>query len=441
MQGVMATPAPRLAPAGTPDGAALRARYDAVRARSLELVRPLSAEDACVQSMPDASPAKWHLAHVTWFFETFVLASNEKPFAAFHPAYRELFNSYYNAVGPQYPRPARGLLTRPPLAEVLAYREAVDARMHAVIARADAATCAVIELGLEHEQQHQELLLMDIKHLFSLNPLAPAYRAPAPVAGGRPPGGPRWRRFTEGLVEVGHGDDGGFHFDNETPRHRAWLAPHLIATRPVTNGEYLAFIEDGGYDTPTLWLADGWRERQTQGWRAPAYWREVDGAWFEFTLGGLEALDLDAPVCHVSHYEADAYAQWAQARLPTEFEWEAAAAGAAVDGNFLESGLLHPRAGGDGDGLAQLYGDVWEWTRSAYLPYPGFQTPAGAIGEYNGKFMSSQMVLRGGCCASPRAHLRATYRNFFYPHQRWAFSGIRLARDDGRGAAVGGLSC
>lgn len=423
----MASPAPATTP--HPQDT-LAQRYQRIRARSLSLIAPLSAEDACVQAMPDTSPAKWHLAHVTWFFETFVLEAREPHFKAFHPAFRELFNSYYNGVGKQFPRPQRGLLTRPSLQDVLAYRAAVDARMVAVIAAADTATQSLIELGLHHEQQHQELLLMDIKYLLSLNPLAPAYRD-GPAAISSPAAPLRWQAGADGIVAVGH-DGAGFHFDNETPRHEALLAPHALASRLVTNGEYLAFMRDGGYADARLWLADGWATRQRDAWRAPQYWREVDGAWFEFTLTGLHSLDLHAPVCHVSHYEADAYAQWADARLPTEFEWEAAAVGAAVREARDEAAHLHPcaTARGNGlDGLDDLFGAVWQWTRSAYLPYPGFKAPAGAVGEYNGKFMSNQMVLKGSCCATPVGHARASYRNFFYAHQRWPFTGIRLARD------------
>ncbi|MBK8960974.1 MAG: ergothioneine biosynthesis protein EgtB [Proteobacteria bacterium] len=408
--------------------ASLAQRYAEVRARSLALVAPLSAEDACVQAMPDTSPAKWHLAHVTWFFETFLLEAREANFKAFHPAFRELFNSYYNAVGRQFPRPQRGLLTRPSLAQVLAYRADVDARMARIIADADATTVALIELGLNHEQQHQELLLMDIKYLLSLNPLAPAYRETAP-----PPSAPaeplRWHAQTGAIVRVGH-DGAGFHFDNETPRHDALLAPHALASRLVSNGEYLAFMRDGGYQRATLWLADGWASCQREAWQAPQYWREVDGAWFEFTLCGLHPLDVDAPVCHVSHYEADAYAQWADARLPTEFEWEAAAAATPPLASDDDEGQhLHPRATRSGAAFDDLFGAVWQWTRSAYLPYPAFKAPAGAVGEYNGKFMSNQVVLKGSCCATPAGHARASYRNFFYAHQRWPFTGIRLARD------------
>jgi len=401
----------------------LRVRYGAVRARSLELLAPLSAEDACVQSMPDASPAKWHLAHTTWFFETFVLERHAPQFQAHHAQFRVLFNSYYNGVGAQHPRAARGLLTRPGLAEVIAYRDAVDTRIDRLLDSAADDVRALIRLGLEHEQQHQELLLMDIKHLLGQNPLAPAYTSGTPH--GSAAAACVWREHAGGAIEVGHAGD-GFAFDNEGPRHRAWLTPYALASRLVSNREYLAFVNAGGYGDATLWLADGWSLAQREAWRAPLYWREIDGAWFEFTLHGLQALDLDQPVCHVSHYEADAYAQWAGARLPTEFEWEAAAATPPA-GSMRSS--LQPCATRGGDGFDDLHDAVWQWTRSAYLPYPGFKPAPGAVGEYNGKFMSGQMVLRGSCCATAAGHARRTYRNFFYPHQRWAFSGVRLARD------------
>jgi ergothioneine biosynthesis protein EgtB len=413
-------------PASVPLAGALAARYASVRERSVQLIALLSSEDACAQSMPDASPSKWHLAHVTWFFETFVLEAHEPRFKPFRPEFRELFNSYYNGIGNQFPRAMRGLLTRPTLDEILAYRADVDRRMAQLFERAVPASLQHIELGLAHEEQHQELLLMDLKHLLSLNPLNPAYRAaaqPSRVDASKL----EWIAHEAGIVEIGH-PSSGFHFDNEAPRHRVLLAPFLLASRPVTNGEYLEFMQAGAYRDPRWWLADGWNIVRREGWQAPAYWRECDGQWHEFTLGGLEPLDRAAPVCHVSHYEADAYAAWAQARLPTEFEWEAAAQGIAVDGNFVDSGYLHPRAAQTG-AVNQLFGDTWEWTSSAYLAYPGFKVAAGAVGEYNGKFMSNQIVLKGGCCVTPRGHVRASYRNFFYPHQRWAFSGIRLARD------------
>ncbi len=405
-------------------------RYLDVRRRSTTLVEPLSAEDACVQSMPDASPAKWHLAHTTWFFETFVLAAARPGHRPFDDAFRILFNSYYNAVGEQYSRPDRGLLTRPSLATVLDYRAFVDEAMVAVLdATPDTAIAGVIEIGLHHEQQHQELLLMDMKHLLSRNPIAPAYHHPNPHVNATP--APLdFVEIAGGIVRVG-APDGVFSFDNERPRHDCLVPDFVLGSRAVTNGEYLEFIRDGGYESPLLWLSDGWTAIRQHGWRAPLYWRENDGEMLEFTLGGTEALDLAAPAVHVSYYEADAYARWAGARLPTEQEWEVAATAVTPDGNFVESGKLHPRAATSRPGtrLQQMFGDVWEWTMSPYSPYPGFETPPGAIGEYNGKFMSGQMVLRGGCCATPASHIRASYRNFFYPANRWQFGGIRLARN------------
>jgi len=412
---------------------ALADRYREVRAATLALAEPLSAEDCALQSMPDASPTKWHLAHTSWYFETFVLEAEVPGYAPFHPAYRVLFNSYYNSVGEQYARPDRGLLSRPALADVLAYREHVDARVLDLLERdaLDASRLEVARLGIHHEQQHQELILTDLKHLFSRNPNHPVYaRASGPV--GVPETAPPldWRAFGGGLCEIGHAGD-GFRFDNETPRHRAWIEPFELATRPVTNGEFLAFVEDGGYHEPIHWLSDGWATVQERGWSAPLYWTRRDGVWWTFTLGGLRELRLDEPVTHVSHYEADAFASWSGARLPSEAEWEHAAADVAPSGNLLESGAFHPLPArpAEGDAPLQLFGDVWEWTRSAYGPYPGYRPPQGALGEYNGKFMSSQMVLRGGSCATPESHVRATYRNFFYPDARWQFSGIRLARD------------
>ena len=408
----------------------LSARYRDVRALSERLREPLSAEDCQVQSMDDASPTKWHLAHTTWFFETFVLEAGDPEYRPFHAEFRVMFNSYYQQVGPQHPRPQRGLLTRPSLDEVLAYRAHVDRHVLELLASGDGRSeplAAVIELGLHHEQQHQELILTDAKHLLAANPLRPAYRAAAvaPRAAGSPL---RWVRYAGGLHEIG--DDGpGFAFDNEQPRHTAVLTPFALATRLVTNAEFLAFIADGGYDHPALWLSDGWTVAQSRRWRAPLYWERRDGEWWQFTLAGLRRLVPDEPVCHVSFYEADAYASWAGARLPTEMEWEVAAAAARLDGNLLGSGLLHPTPAPAGEGVQQLFGDLWEWTRSAYAPYPGYRPPAGPLGEYNGKFMCNQLVLRGGSCATPAAHIRATYRNFFPPDARWQFSGVRLARD------------
>jgi ergothioneine biosynthesis protein EgtB len=403
-----------------------------VRAASERLAARLSAEDCAAQSMPDASPVKWHLAHTSWFFETFVLEPALPRYARFDPAFRVLFNSYYHTVGEQHPRPQRGLLTRPSLEQVLDYRRHVD--MH-VAERLEAGGLGdllpIVELGLHHEQQHQELILTDVKHLLAQNPLRPAYREDAAQPSGRAAPALAWRRVEEG--PRGLGTDGPhFHFDNEAPRHRQLVGPFELASRPVTNGEFLAFLEDGGYERPELWLSDGWDAVRREGWRAPGYWERRDGAWWEFTLGGRRPLEAGAPVCHVGFYEAEAFARWAGARLPTEAEWEVAAVPAAVEGNFVESGRLHPSVAGDGEGGGaplQLFGDVWEWTASPYAPYPGYQPAAGALGEYNGKFMCNQMVLRGGSCASPRDHLRATYRNFFPPAARWQFSGLRLARN------------
>ena len=412
-----------------PTAAELAGRYRVVRALTERLRAPLSAEDCQAQSMPDASPAKWHLAHTTWFFETFVLEPGRSGYRPFAPAYRVLFNSYYQGVGAQHPRAQRGLLTRPSLDEVIAYRAHVDGHLLDWLAGDDARVAAlapVIEIGLHHEQQHQELLLTDAKHLLGANPLAPAYAAlpPAPDMAAPPLA---WRSVDGGTREIGAGP-GGFAFDNERPRHAVLVEPFAVASRPTTNAEYAAFIADGGYRRPELWLADGWAAVQSQAWTAPLYWQQRDGAWHEFTLGGLRPLDPHAPVCHVSLYEADAFASWAGARLPTEAEWEIAAAGRPPSGNLLDSGRLHPVAAASDDDLAQLFGDVWEWTRSAYAPYPGFRPLAGVLGEYNGKFMCNQLVLRGGSCVTPADHIRASYRNFFPPDARWQFTGIRLAR-------------
>ncbi|MEF3059298.1 ergothioneine biosynthesis protein EgtB [Ralstonia solanacearum] len=426
---------------------ALRLQYDAVRAQSLALAAPLSDADATVQSMDDASPAKWHLAHTTWFFEAFVLGPNVPGYRSPDARYRYLFNSYYETVGARHPRPRRGMLTRPTLDEVIAYRAHVDAAMQRLLADGvPAAVGRLITLGLHHEQQHQELLLTDVLHLFAQNPLCPRYAAPRPAATAHGAATkPGWAAFAGGAVQIGKTDDGAdFMFDCEGPRHTVWLEPYALATHPVTNREWLAFMEDGGYRQPTLWLSDGWAWVQREGIEAPLYWQAderdkrdatsaADSAdnWRRMSLHGLVPVDLDAPVAHLSFYEADAYARWAGARLPTEAEWEHAAAGLPVQGNFVGRGALCPLPD---DGIApagslrQMYGDVWEWTASPYGPYPGFRPAAGAVGEYNGKFMCSQMVLRGGSCVSPEGHLRATYRNFFYPHQRWQFTGVRLAR-------------
>ena len=404
-------------------------RFLAIRAQTAALAAPLDPEDCVVQSMPDASPVKWHLAHTTWFFETFVLAPKLPDYQAFDPTFRVLFNSYYNGVGDKHPRPERGLATRPALATIRAYRAHVDAAMTELLARVEC-PADLVELGLQHEQQHQELIVTDVKHLLSRNPARPAYLPAWPLTqvAARSTG---WIDHPAGIVGIGHAGR-GFAFDNEAPRHRVLLAPFAMASHPVSHGEFAAFVEDGGYRRPELWLSLGWDAVTSQGWRAPLYWERRDDGWWTYTLRGMAPIDAGAPVTHVSLFEADAYARWAGARLPTEFEWEALAASEPIEGNFVESGALHPlalRAPTPPGRLAQLFGDVWEWTQSSYAPYPGFRTAPGALGEYNGKFMCNQYVLRGGSCATPRSHVRATYRNFFPPEARWQFSGLRLARD------------
>ena len=408
----------------TPPHPTLADRYRAIRGATVGLCAPLEIEDYQLQSMPEASPPKWHLAHTTWFFERFVLAAAERDFRPHHPQFDFLFNSYYDAVGERHPRGSRGLLSRPTVAEVQHYRREIDERMLGLADRLTPELAGLVELGLNHEQQHQELLLTDLKHAFGSNPLQPAYVAgtstPCPAASPL-----RWKSFPAGVRSLGH-DGGGFAFDNELPRHRIFLESFEIASRLVTAGEYLAFIDDGGYRRPELWLSDGWGECRRQGWQAPLYWSKDPGGWRVFTLRGRVALDPHRPVCHVSFYEADAFARWAHARLPTEGEWESATSGREIAGNFVESGLLHPAAD---DGLGQYFGDAWEWTASPYVAYPGYRPAPGAVGEYNGKFMCNQMILRGGSCATPAGHLRPTYRNFFPPDARWQFSGLRLARD------------
>jgi ergothioneine biosynthesis protein EgtB len=407
-------------------------RFKAVRATTRSLAAPLSAEDCAIQSMPDASPVKWHLAHTTWFFETFILAKLDPKYTPFHPAFRVLFNSYYNGVGDKHPRPQRGLISRPMLDEVLAYRDHVESRIVAAIeaGRFDAEFSALVDLGIQHEQQHQELILTDLKHMLSCNPLKPSYQKTWPLTAVHPRPS-RWLAFPGGLREVGHGG-GGFSFDNEAPRHRVWLEDFKLSSHPVTHGQFIDFIDDGGYKRPELWLSAGWDAVMTRGWQAPFYWEWHEGAWHTFTLHGMAPVERNTPVCHLSFYEAEAFARWANARLPTEAEWEVAAETAPVEGNFLESGALHPLALREREAegtLAQMYGDVWEWTRSDYAPYPGFRPAPGAVGEYNGKFMCNQYVLRGGSCVTPQSHIRSSYRNFFPADARWQFSGLRLARD------------
>jgi ergothioneine biosynthesis protein EgtB len=400
----------------------LRARYEHVRARSLKLTRGLSAEDQTLQSMPDASPIKWHLAHATWFFETFFLR-DRRGYKVFDERFGYLFNSYYNTIGERHARPERGLLSRPSIDDVHAYRAHVDAAMLKAFDELDA---DLLALGLSHEEQHQELMLMDIKHLFSRNVIAPAYQPRSKREPRATPAPIDWLNFKGGLAEIGH-DGQGFAFDNEGPRHKVYIEPFQLADRLVTAGEYLAFVEDGGYTRPELWLSDGWDVVQAQGWDAPLYWRKGDKGWRIFTLQGERALDPNEPAVHVSYYEANAYARWASARLPTEAEWEFAAAD--TDPNTPETSVLHPHPAPSTPGLSQMFGEVWQWTQSAYSPYPRYKPAAGAIGEYNGKFMCNQMVLRGSCVATPPGHARATYRNFFSPAARWAFSGIRMAKD------------
>ncbi len=421
--------------AAHPEPARLAGRYRGVRRLTESLCAPLTTEDMVIQSMPDVSPPKWHLAHTAWFFETFILTPNLPGYRPFHPRFGYLFNSYYNHIGAFHARPRRGLLARPGTDEVLAYRAHVDRHMLALLDTTDeaglAAIAPLLELGLNHEQQHQELLLMDVKHNFHANPLRPAYRKDLPQTASHTPAAVNFLSCDGGMVQIGHtGAD--FAFDNEAPRHQIFLEPYRLADRPVSCGEFLEFIDAGGYRDPALWLSDGWAAVQARAWSAPLYWELGDEGWQVFTLGGLRPLDAAAPVSHLSFYEADAYARFAGRRLPTEFEWEAAAVPASPDptlGNCLDQDRLEPAPAGDDSGFRQLFGDVWEWTASAYLPYPRYRPAQGAVGEYNGKFMSGQMVLRGGCCLTPAEHLRVTYRNFFPPDARWACAGLRLADD------------
>jgi ergothioneine biosynthesis protein EgtB len=411
----------------------LLAQFQAVRRQTEALCEPLEPEDYVVQSMADASPVKWHLAHTSWFFETFILTAQLANYRPFHPEFAFLFNSYYEAVGPRWPRSQRGLLSRPTVAEVYRYRAHVDEHVARWIGSAPVenlrGAAAALVLGMHHEQQHQELILTDLKHAWSANPLRPVYSPMSPVVGTPPDR--KWQDIPAGVAEIGHAG-AGFAFDNESPRHRVILHGSQIASRLVTNEEFLAFVDDRGYDRPELWLSDGWAARQAHGLTAPLYWQRQGATWSVVTLAGLRPLEPGEPVCHVSGYEADAFARWSGARLPTEAEWEAAAASRPIAGHFVEAGHFHPSAApapDDHGPLHQLYGDVWQWTASPYVGYPGYRPAAGALGEYNGKFMCNQLVLRGASCATPRSHARATYRNFFPPDARWQFTGIRLARE------------
>jgi ergothioneine biosynthesis protein EgtB len=404
-------------------------RFRRVRNTTTALTEPLEREDYVVQSMTEASPAKWHLAHTSWFFETFLLGETAD-YKPFHPQFKVLFNSYYQQVGAMHSRPHRGLLSRPTVDEVLNYRRHVDAAVDALLQAGDLepSQLAVLETGLHHEQQHQELIVTDLKHMFSHNPLRPAYLAESPVHAEQEASVLSWVDHPGGLLWVGREGE-GFTFDNETPRHRQFLQPFAVASRLVTCGEYLQFMADGGYERPELWLSEGWEAVRREGWSAPLYWERRADGWSHFTLSGMRRVDAAEPVVHVSYFEADAYANWTSYRLATEAEWEVLAKDLPIQGNFLDDRNFHPTASAGGDGVAQVFGDAWEWTRSPYAPYPGYRAAPGALGEYNGKFMVNQMVLRGGSCATPSDHIRASYRNFFHPGARWQYSGIRLVRD------------
>jgi len=410
------------------DEHALVVRFGETRRLTERLAAPLSAEDQTVQSMPDVSPTKWHRAHTSWFFETFLLVPSLDGYEVFHPDFGFLFNSYYVGIGDRYPRSDRGLVSRPGIVQVADYRRHVDTQMGMLLmAGLDPESAFLVELGIQHEQQHQELLLMDIKHVLSRNPMLPAY-LPLTLPGPEPTSPTTWTVHPGGDVEIGH-SAGGFGFDNEYPRHCVHLEPFALADRTVSSGEWLDFIDDGGYHRPELWLSDGWTSVEAEGWEAPLYWAHGEDGWREFTLAGEVPVDPSRPVCHISYYEADAYARWAGHRLPTESEWEAVSTGRAIDApepHLLDTLVLHPSP--TSGGAASPFGDVWQWTSSAYSPYPGFAPESGAVGEYNGKFMVNQYVLRGGSCATPADHIRPTYRNFFPPSARWAFSGLRLAR-------------
>lgn len=419
------------------DEKTLTERFTEIREVSMNLIHPLEKEDFIIQSHADVSPAKWHIAHTTWFFERMILTEFKSDYQEFNPTFDFLFNSYYNSIGPYQPRHQRGVLSRPTVDEVIAYRNYVDGQMHELLSEPLPSETRIelerlIDMGLQHEQQHQELILMDVKYNFFVNPLLPAYQKSQepPVSEQREPD---FVKFEGGLIEIGHNGE-GFSFDNERPRHKVWLEPFKLAMEPVTNGEYLEFIEAGGYEKPEYWLSEGWSTVNENNWKAPLYWlRNKQDEWEIFTLAGLKSLDLTEPVSHVSFYEADAFSRWKGKRLPTETEWEHASEGMALRGNFMEQGQYHPMSSGEEKSkstLAKMFGDVWEWTSSAYLSYPGSKPLEGALGEYNAKFMSNQMILRGGSCATPESHIRGTYRNFFPPDKRWQFSGFRLADDN-----------
>ncbi|MBA2393025.1 MAG: ergothioneine biosynthesis protein EgtB [Ktedonobacteraceae bacterium] len=419
--------------ANVPSKTSFMERYQDIRRFSEYLCEPLVTEDYVVQSMPDVSPTKWHLAHVSWFFETFLLFPAIPGYQSLHPQYAYLFNSYYNTLGERHCRPNRGLISRPTVKETYEYRKYVDEQVLSLLATLDEQRllefAPIITLGFHHEQQHQELMLTDLKHVLSCNPLYPVYRERSAINESHV--SPlEWVSFPEGIYWIGHEGE-GFAFDNEGPRHREFLQSFQLASRLITNGEYLEFIEDGGYQNPLLWLSEGWSTVRAEEWQAPLYWEKRDGQWWTMTLSGLREIDKAEPVCHVSYYEADAYARWADARLPTEAEWEVAAQDVPIEGNFVENGLYHPAplSTSSTGKLAQMYGDVWEWTQSSYSPYPGFRPGPGAIGEYNGKFMCNQYVLRGGSCATSMTHIRSMYRNFFPANAQWQFMGIRLARE------------
>jgi len=416
------------------DAATIAERYRTVRTFTETLCEPLETEDYVVQTMENVSPTKWHLAHTSWFFETFLLKPHLEGYEPLEEQYAYLFNSYYIQAGERHCRDRRGYISRPTVEEVYTFRQYVDDHMDTLLTTADAEQRAelapLVEIGIHHEQQHQELMLTDIKHVFSVNPMRPFYRYLAPPHRTDIPE-LGWVAFEEGVYEVGHEGD-GFHFDNEAPRHKTYIHPFQLANRLVTNGEFIAFIEDGGYERPDLWLSEGWATVQEREWTEPFYWEKHDGQWYLYTLGGMREVNPSEPVCHVTYFEADAFARWAGARLPEEEEWEIAVRDLPIRGNFVDEGRYHPTPldeEAELDQLHQMYGDVWEWTRSAYSPYPGYEPLPGALGEYNGKFMCGQFVLRGGSCATSRSHIRPTYRNFFYPDEAWQFMGFRLARD------------